>query len=294
MQRLASIDIGTNSTRLLVAEYSGKNLKRVETALLTTRLGKGMAGGRLLPETMGHTAEAVGLFHRKALALGATAVIVAATSAVRDASNKSDFLRLVKEMTGLPVRVLSGGEEAALSWRGALHGLPVDPAAALVVDIGGGSSEFIWMAGGRLKLASVNAGAVRLTESGAGGEATYNILRPALEEVKQYPPPPCLVGTGGTVTTLAAVDQRLARYDPDRVHGYRLGLATVQGILKKLKAMTLEERRKLPGLQPERADIIIAGVRIAAIIMENLGYQSMLTSDCDILYGLALEEVGRK
>lgn len=293
MKRVASIDIGTNSTRLLVAEYTGEHLNRIETGLITTRLGKGMAGGKLLLETMQSTADAVGLFYQKALDLGAGAVTAAATSAVRDASNKADFLELVKKRTGLTVRVLSGEEEAALSWRGVLSGLPVEPAATLVIDIGGGSTEFIWMRGARLNLVSVNAGAVRLTAAGADEAVTYNILRPALEEVGRCAPA-CLVGVGGTVTTLAAIDQQLALYDPDRVHGYNLSLMSVQRILKMLKGMEVAERRKVPGLQPARADIIVAGVHIAVMIMEKLGLASMLVSECDILYGLVLEEVGRK
>ncbi|OQA09273.1 MAG: Ppx/GppA phosphatase family protein [Firmicutes bacterium ADurb.Bin373] len=149
------------------------------------------------------------------------------------------------------------------------------------------------MRGARLNLVSVNAGAVRLTAAGADEAVTYNILRPALEEVVRCAPA-CLVGVGGTVTTLAAIDQQLALYDPDRVHGYNLSLMSVQRILKMLKGMEVAERRKVPGLQPARADIIVAGVHIAVMIMEKLGLASMLVSECDILYGLVLEEVGRK
>ncbi|MDD2553491.1 MAG: Ppx/GppA family phosphatase [Desulfotomaculaceae bacterium] len=293
MKRVASIDIGTNSTRFLVAEYDGAHLNRIETGQITTRLGKRMAGGKLLPETMLSTADAVGLFYQKALDLGAGAVTAAATSAVRDASNQADFLEMIEQRTGLPVRVLSGEEEAALSWRGVLSGLPVGPCATLVIDIGGGSTEFIWMRGARLRLVSVNAGAVRLTAAGAGEAVTYKILRPALEEVQRCAPAG-LVGVGGTITALAAIDQQLALYDPDRVHGYNLSLLSVQRILKMLQNLEVEERRKMPGLQPARADIIVAGVDIARIIMENLGLESMLVSECDILYGLALTEVERK
>ncbi|MFX4263546.1 Ppx/GppA family phosphatase [Pelotomaculum propionicicum] len=291
IKRVASIDIGTNSTRLLVAEYNGSRLNRIETGLATTRLGKGMAGGKLLPETMLAAADAVGLFYQKAVNLGAEAVVAAATSAVRDASNRENFLGLVKKRTGLAVRVLSGEEEAALSYRGVLSGLQVDPCSTLVIDIGGGSTEFIWMCGGRLNLTSVKAGAVRLTAAGADEAETYNILRTPLEEVKSCLPE-CLVGVGGTITTLAAMDQELALYDPERVHGYRLSVQSVGRILKMLQGMTVEERKKVPGLQPERADIIVAGVNIVRIIMENLGLSPMLVSECDILYGLALEEVG--
>lgn len=293
MRRVASIDIGTNSTRLLVAEYRDKHLNRIETDLVTTRLGRGMGAGRLLPETMRHTAEAIGRFYQKALDLGAKAIIAAATSAVRDASNSGDFLELVKRKTGLTVRVLSGAEEAALSWRGVISGLPVEPGSTLVIDIGGGSTEFIRMQGKRLSLASVNAGAVRFTAAKAGTAAMYEVLEPVLIRLKQQAPR-SLIGVGGTITTLAAVDQQLSPYDPERVHGYRLTRRSVQRILSILSSMGIEERKKVKGLPPARADIIVAGVQIAGMIMENLGLSDMLVSECDILYGLALEEIERK
>lgn len=288
MNRVAAIDIGTNSTRLLVADCTGAGLKRIEAGLITTRLGKGMSSGLLLQETMLSTADAVGLFYQKALNLGAESVVAAATSAVRDAANKAEFLRLAEERTGLNVRVLSGEEEAALSYRGVLSGLPVDPGSTLVADIGGGSTEFIWMHRDHLNLVSVNAGAVRLTDAGADEIVIYNILRPTLEEIKQSAFE-CLVGVGGTITTLAAIDQRLSVYAPDLVHGYCLRAASVDRILKMLKDMDIPERRKVPGLRPERADIIVAGVNIVKIIMDGLGSEKMLVSECDILDGLALE-----
>jgi len=290
MKRVAAIDIGTNSTRLLVAEYTAAGLKRIETGLITTRLGKGMAGGVLLQETMLSTADAVGLFYQKAINLGVESVVAAATSAVRDASNGTEFLELVKKRTGLAVRVLSGEAEAALSYRGVLSGLHVEPGSTVVVDIGGGSTEFIWMQGERLNLVSVNAGAVRLTAAGADEAMTGDLLRPTLEEVKRSSFE-CLVGVGGTVTTLAAIDQQLAVYDSKRVHGYSLSAISVNRILKMLNGMDIEERRKVPGLRPERADIIIAGVNIVKSILDSLGLARMIVSECDILYGLALEEV---
>jgi exopolyphosphatase/guanosine-5'-triphosphate,3'-diphosphate pyrophosphatase len=293
MKRVAAIDIGTNSTRLLVAEYTGYGLKRIETGQITTRLGKGMTSGMLLRETMLNTADAVGLFNQKAINLGAAVVVAAATSAVRDAYNKTEFLELVEKRTGLKVRVLSGEEEAAMSYRGVLSGLRVEPDSTLVIDIGGGSTEFIWKQGERLNLASVNAGAVRLTAAGADEIATYDILRTTLEEVKRSSLE-SIVGVGGTITTLAAIDQQLALYDPERVQGYILSALSVDRILKMLKDMEVEERRKVPGLQPERADIIVAGVIIVKIIMEKLSLERMFVSECDILYGLALEEVGIK
>ena len=288
MIRVAAIDIGTNSTRLLVADCTGAGLKRIEAGLITTPLGKGMSSGLLLQETMLSTADAVGLFYRKAMERGAESVVAAATSAVRDAANRTEFLELVKKRTGLTVRVLGGEEEAALSYRGVLSGLQVEPDSTVVVDIGGGSTEFIWMQGEQLNLVSVNAGAVRLTDTAADEIVIYNILRPTLEEVKQSTFE-CLVGVRGTVTTLAAIDQQLAVYDPKRVHGYSLSAASVKRILKLLNSMDIEERRKVPGLRPERADIIVAGANIVKIIMDGLGSEKMLVSECDILDGLALE-----
>lgn len=290
MNRVAAIDIGTNSTRLLVAERSGDGLKALEAKLITTRLGEGIGGGALLPGAMERTAEAVGHFHQTALRLGAERVVAAATSAVRDASNQVEFLDMVKQRAGLPVRVLSGEEEAAMSYRGVLSGLAVEPRSTVVADVGGGSTEFIWMEGERLRLASVNVGAVRMTEAGLDEDEVAAGLIPALEEVLRAQVKN-LVGVGGTVTTLAAIDQGLTLYDPERVHGYCLTAGKVDDILKMLAGMDVEERKQVPGLQRERADVIVAGVAIVKTIMGCLGLDRMRVSECDILYGLLLEEV---
>lgn len=290
MNRIAAIDIGTNSTRLLVVESCGGGLKVLETGLSTTRLGEGMGGGVLLPGAMERTMEAINSFYQIAQRLGAERVVAAATSAVRDASNRDEFLDGVRRKTGLRVRVLSGEEEAAMSYRGVLSGLAVVPRSTVVADVGGGSTEFIWNQGGRLRLTSVNVGAVRMTEADLGEEEVAARLSPALVEVRRAQVK-TLVGVGGTITTLAAIDQGLVLYDPDRVHGYCLSATNVSDILKALKRMGVEERKQVPGLQPERADIIVAGVTIVKAIMDGLGQGQLLVSECDILYGLVLEEV---
>lgn len=290
MNRIAAIDIGTNSTRLLVVESCGGGLKVLETGLSTTRLGEGMGGGVLLPGAMERTMEAINSFYQIAQRLGAERVVAAATSAVRDASNRDEFLDGVRRKTGLRVRVLSGEEEAAMSYRGVLSGLAVVPRSTVVADVGGGSTEFIWNQGGRLRLTSVNVGAVRMTEADLGEEEVAARLSPALVEVRRAQVK-TLVGVGGTITTLAAIDQGLVLYDPDRVHGYCLSATNVSDILKVLKRMGVEERKQVPGLQPERADIIVAGVTIVKAIMDGLGQGQLLVSECDILYGLVLEEV---
>ncbi len=293
MERVAVIDIGTNSSRLLVAGKSGDSLTAVESGLISTRLGEGMEGGALLPGAMQRTAEAVCSLRQTALRLGAKRVVAVATSAVRDAANKEIFLDLVRQMAGLQVRVLSGEDEAAFSYRGVLAGLEIEPLSTVVVDVGGGSTELIWTQDGRLRLASVNVGAVRVTGAGTGVKEVAGCLSPVLMEIKQSRAA-VLVGVGGTITTMAAVDRGLVSYDPAKVHGYSLKAANVDRILKMLKSMSLEERKRVPGLQPERADIIVAGVIIVKLVMEGLGLGQMLVSDCDILYGLALEEVENK
>ncbi|MDI9449506.1 MAG: Ppx/GppA family phosphatase [Pelotomaculaceae bacterium] len=292
MQLIAAIDIGTNSTRLLVVQKTGAGWKELARKLAGTRLGEGIRRGVLPPSAMERTAEAVGLFYREALSLGAQRVVAAATSAVRDASNRAEFLSLVKLKAGLPVRVLSGEEEARLSYRGVISGLDIEPDSTVVVDVGGGSTELIWMQAGRLHLVSVKAGAVRLT--GAGGRCgPAATLGPALVQVKRSKAGN-LVGVGGTVTTLAAIDQKLVEYDPRLVHGYTLTAGRIKEILSMLSSLDLADRRRVPGLQPERADIILAGVEIVLAVMEGLAVNRLVVSESDILMGLIQEEVERK
>ncbi|HAG07023.1 MAG TPA: phosphatase, partial [Peptococcaceae bacterium] len=183
--RVGVIDIGTNSTRLLVADVAPTGrLAVVKTALVTTRLGEEITAGILTEAAMQRTARVVAGFRAEAEALGACRVVVAGTSAVRDAANRAVFLRLARESCGLEVRVLSGEEEAILSRQGALAGLPVDPERALVIDIGGGSTEFCWQEGGGLLSASLPVGAVRLTLSGRDDAALSAALAPVVTSLR--------------------------------------------------------------------------------------------------------------
>lgn len=291
VKRAAAIDIGTNSVRLLVAERRETGLEVLKSGLVTTRLGKGIGSGMLQQSAMERTVDAVFRFYQMALKFQPERVVTVATSAVRDASNRSEFLDAVWQRTGLRVRVLSGEEEAALSYQGVLLGVSVEPRFTAVVDIGGGSTELIWTQDdGRLRLASVNVGAVRATEEGMDEDEVAARLVPVLGEIRRSQID-TLVGVGGTVTALAAVDQCLAVYDPGQVHGYCLKAGNVANILERLKMMDLGERKKVAGLQPERADIIVAGAVIAGTIMKGLGVECMLVSECDILCALVKEEV---
>ena len=293
VRRVGAIDIGTNSTRLLVAEESEGHLRTVATNLAITRLGEGIGSGVLLPSAVARTSGVVDSFLREARLLGAESVLAVATSAVRDAANRADFLSLVYEETGLKIRVLSGAEEASYSYMGVMSGLSVEKRSTAVLDIGGGSTELSWMESEELCTVSVNMGAVRLTLTGDPLAEVHAAFSPHLNRVRQAGIAN-LVGVGGTVTTLAAIKQELAVYDPERVHGFCLSTQDVDGILKKLAGMDLAERSNVAGLQLERADIIVAGVNIVAVVMKGLGLDRLVVSECDLLHGLIKEEVERK
>lgn len=293
VKRVGAIDIGTNSTRMLVAEESDGHIRSVATGLVITRLGEGIGSGALLPQAMDRTAGVVDDLCRRARQLGAETVIAVATSAVRDAANRKDFLELVKKRAGLQIRVLSGTEEASYSYLGAMSGLSLDKRLTAVLDIGGGSTELSWQESNRLDTVSVNMGAVRLTLSGLPRVQVAAAFSPHLKRVRQAGIAN-LVGVGGTVTTLAAIKQELAVYEPELVHGYCLSSRDVAQIQKKLESMELAERKQVRGLQPERADIIVAGVNILAVVMEGLEIDRLVVSECDLLHGLVREEVERK
>lgn len=289
---VAAVDVGSNSVRLLVADVNERGkVAPLHTDLKITRLGHGITEGRLLPAAMDKTLTVLEQYLDRAEELGAKTVVLAATSAVRDAANRDEFIRLARAATGRPLRVLSGEEEAGLSFMGVMGGLE-DAHGAVVVDIGGGSTEFTWTAGGRVFCNSVNAGAVRMTEGGYGNGQIRKTIEKAVLAVRRdgYDE---VVGVGGTATTLAAVSMGLQVYAPSKIHGFRLSRETVLRLDAKLHGLTLEERKVLPGLQPERADIIPAGARILNRVLQGLGADSVVVSEADILYGLA-GEAGRK
>ncbi|AEF93015.1 Ppx/GppA phosphatase [Desulfotomaculum nigrificans CO-1-SRB] len=288
--RLASIDIGTNSTRLLLAEVNNGVVTTVKTGLITTRLGQGINDGRLLPAAMERTIAAIKTFLAQSREFGATGIVAAATSAVRDAVNQAEFLQLTREATGLQVKVLSGEQEAAASYRGVLAGLPIAPQSTLVLDVGGGSTEFIWPAGNAVHYVSLPVGVVRMTEGGHSDEQIKEIISDTLLQIKkQLAGSFSLVAVGGTATSLAAMSLQLSKYEPALVHGHYLSLAEIDRLLTVLIAAGTEGRKKIIGLQPDRSDIILAGVRIIKLVLEGLELQGLTVSETDILHGLVLE-----
>jgi len=292
---IAVVDIGTNSTRLLIAEVSaGGEVRVLKTGLITTRLGEGIGKqAYLLTPAVDRTVEALLNFRQIILESGAEDVITAATSAVRDAANQRDFLAEVKQRVGWDVRVLPGDEEAQLSYLGVVRGLKADLCDGVVIDIGGGSTEFIWTGSGVLNCASLKIGAVRMTENGSRLADIREMLVGSLIPIKASGAGR-LVGVGGTLTTLAAVDQEMEIYDPAKVHGYFVTRQGIQDILYRFEKMTLEERKRVPGLQPQRADIITAGVRIALAVVDGLGTDGITVSETDIMYGLLYQALEKR
>jgi len=290
--RAAVVDIGTNSVRLLVADSENEEVKVVKTGLITTRLGEGIGQQpHLLRPAIERTLAALKNFRRIIERSGAETVVAAATSAVRDAENRAEFLSEVKEQVGWDVRVLSGAEEAQLSYAGAVRGLEHCPGFPVVIDIGGGSTELIWSGVGGLNFVSLRVGAVRMTEGNCTLTEIEEMLASTLKSIKDDGFER-VIGVGGTFTTLAAIDQELKVYNPDRVHGYILKRQRIEDIVHHLESMSIAERKKIPGLQPQRADIIMAGARIALAAVMGLDAATVIVSETDIMYGLLFERLG--
>lgn len=293
MKRVASVDLGTNSTRLLVADVDGNRLEEVVRRLTITRLGEGVdERRRLLPVPIARVRNCLAEYRRELEALGSTRTLAIATSAVRDAENGEAFLGEIEWSYGFATRLLDGAEEAAMMYRGVTAGRPPIE-DTLLVDIGGGSTELVLGSdGGPREAVSLDVGCVRMTERflrsdpPAGGEleaaaAQVRSLLPRLEAR-------AAIGVAGTVTTLAALDQGLAEYDPERTHGHRLSRAAVERELERLSAMTLEERASTPGIEPGRAPVIVAGIVVLREVLDAYGLDEIEVSERDILHGAAL------
>lgn len=300
MARYAAIDIGTNSVRMYVAEVEAGRTEHVDRDLVITRLGRGVdAGGALQPDAIARTVEAVGAYWDRCRALGVTGscVRIAATSAVRDSANREEFLSEVRARTGLEAGVLTGEEEAALSFAGAVADLRNPPGTVCVLDIGGGSTELVIGEWEMEAAISLDIGSVRLTERFVRSDppppeqvrAVAEAADEALEEAARTVKPgraSTLVGVAGTITTLSAVAQGLPGYDRDAIHHSVLSLATVEGLLDRLASMTSAQRRELPAMPAGREDVIVAGTVILQRVMRRFGFDEVLVSEADILDGL--------
>ncbi len=301
--RFAVIDQGTNSVRLLVAEPDGEGaLRELARDMVITRLGEGVdRTGRLAPAALGRTVEVLATYGRRARALHARRVRVAATAAVRDAADRDELEAAVLEHAGSALEVIGGEREAELSFLGATRGLEA-PAPFLVLDIGGGSTEVAVGSDRPERTVSVQMGNVRLTERfvrrdppEAGElEAMGAFALERLEEVAAAVAvgrARTLVVVAGTSTTVQAISLGLAFYDPERIHRTRLSLAEAERILGDLALMTTPERSALPVMAPGRGDVVVAGAVILVTAMRRFGFESALVSETDILDGLAFESL---
>lgn len=296
--RVACIDIGTNSIRLLVANYDGKAFSEVSKSLQMTRLGKGVNETKLLsPDRMADSTSVIAAYCQAAKDDGAENVYLMATSAVRDSSNAHEFLNQVYEKTGHAIDVISGDIEARVGFMGVLAGSEDPNQRALVIDIGGGSTEFIvGDASGIHYAKSLNIGAVRMTgayihsdpvevsESQAVVAFVTEQVNAIIHELKVHSID-VVIGIGGTATTYATMQHEVTTYSRDKVHRLKVTLDDLRALNSRLELATVEERKHFPGLEEKRADIIYAGGLIMQVIMESLGISSFSVSDYDNLEG---------
>jgi len=309
MTRVAAIDCGTNSIRLLIAEPGvDGGLVDVAREMRIVRLGQGVdRTGRLAPEAIARTRDALADYAELIDKAGASAVRMVATSATRDAANRDEFTTMVRAVLGADPEVISGAEEAALSFAGAVAGVPGAASPVLVADIGGGSTELV-LGNGTLASHSMDIGCVRMTErhlradppSAAQIAATEADVRAAIRVAARDVPlalAATFVGVAGTVTTLAAIVSGLPSYDPAAIHGSTMTAAEVGDVTARLLAMTHEQRAALPVMHPGRVDVIGGGALILRELVAAAGVSSVVASEHDILDGIALnlsaESAGR-
>jgi exopolyphosphatase/guanosine-5'-triphosphate,3'-diphosphate pyrophosphatase len=307
--RVAAIDQGTNSIRLLVVEpaaEAGAPAAELARDMLITRLGLGVdRTGRFDHDALVRTIEALGSFCRRARALGAERIRVGATSAVRDAENRDEYAAAVRALAGSELEVITGEQEAGLSFLGGTHGLDPGWGPFAVQDIGGGSTEFVVGAAPGIAehAISTRMGSVRMTERHvrhdpptaedlASLEADVALVLDDVDASVAVRDARTFVAVAGTATTLQALALDLPRYDPDRIHRTWLTRGDAEGVRDGLAAMTDAERAALPVMAPGRGDVIVAGAVILVATMRRFELDRVLVSESDILDGLALEMLG--
>lgn len=304
--RVAAVDIGTNSTRLLIAEiHRDGGLEQLARRSEVTRLGDRVdADGRLSSQAIDRTCAVLAAYREMIEEYTCEANMAVLTSAVRDASNGAGFQEKIRQTYGLDARVLTGDEEAQLTFLGAMSGREPTREPVVVIDIGGGSTEFVvghdHTAGFHV---SLQAGVVRMSERHIRSDppATQDLQRLAIDTrgifldglpASERAPVVGGIAVAGTATAAAAIDQELEPYDPSRVDGYPLMLATVELLLARLADMTEAQRRQIAGLHPDRAPTIVAGMVLLGEAMRAFELDHVEVSERDILHGSALRLAG--
>jgi exopolyphosphatase / guanosine-5'-triphosphate,3'-diphosphate pyrophosphatase len=298
--RVAVVDIGTNSTRLLIADVVDGKVTEVERRTTVTNLGRGVDHtGLICTDAVDDVCTVIADYKARYEEMGAERVMAIATSAVRDAVNGQAFIAELRERFCLDARLLTGEEEANLTYLGATAHRP-DQGSTLVFDIGGGSTELIVGSGARIGFhTSLQAGTIRQSERHLTSDPpdTHELedlaadIRNQIELAIAANPQASAsraIAVAGTPTSLAAIDQGLEPYDPGRVHGYRLGMQRIQRMLSRLSSLPLAERLRVPGLHPGRAPTIVAGTVILVQVMRAFQIREIEVSELDILHGSAL------
>ena len=290
MTPVAVIDIGTNTTRLLVAEVEDGQVVELERRTIITSLGKGVdATGRLADDAMDRVAEAIAVYREVIDRLGAEKVVAVATSAMRDSENGPEFHDYLQEKYGVDARTISGDEEARLTFLGATAGRN-DDRETVVIDIGGGSTEYVVGRAGQDPgfHTSTQMGSVRFTERFLKSDPpAQSELQELAEAVRRKVPNVTAdhaIAVAGTATSIAAID------GADEVHGYHLSLASCERVAAKLAGLTVEQRREVKGLHPDRAPTIVAGAVILTESVRSLGLNEVEVSDRDLLHGAVLPD----
>jgi exopolyphosphatase/guanosine-5'-triphosphate,3'-diphosphate pyrophosphatase len=298
--RVAVVDIGTNSTRLLIADVAGTGVDEVERRTTVTNMGRGVDHSRMIcTDAIDDACAVISDYKARYEEMGAERVMAIATSAVRDAVNGDAFIAELRERFNLDARLLTGKEEANLTYLGVTAQRPAE-GSTLVFDIGGGSTELVVGSGSRVGFhTSLQAGTIRQSERHLTSDPPdpheledladeiRNLIDRAIAADPQAKASRA-IAVAGTPTSLAAIDQGLEPYDPGRVHGYRLGMPRIQRMLSRLSSLPLAERLRVPGLHPGRAPTIVAGTVILVQVMRAFGIQEIEVSELDILHGSAL------
>jgi exopolyphosphatase/guanosine-5'-triphosphate,3'-diphosphate pyrophosphatase len=299
--KVAVVDIGTNSTRLLIAEVGDGGVEELDRRTTVTRLGEGLeASGHLSDAAMGRVSDALASYREAIDSHGVERVVAVATSAMRDAANGPDFRDEIQRRFGMDARTISGDEEARLTFLGATAGRDAG-ADTLVIDIGGGSTEYVTGRPGADPAfhVSTRMGSVRHTERHLHNDPPTAAELAALAEdaraiVETEVPADVReqvdagIAVAGTATSLAAIDQQLDPYDPEKVHGYQLSVARCEELVARLAGLTVAQRRDLAGLHPDRAPTIVAGAVILLESMRAFELDAIEISETDILHGAAL------
>lgn len=301
MKSVASIDIGTNTVLLLIAQVEGETFRPLLEMETTVRLGEGLQkSGIISQEAMSRGYQTLAHYIDHCREMEVQKIFAVGTSALREAKNSGDFLKMIEERLDLSIQIISGEEEAHLSYLAVAKDLKETGTPHLVIDVGGGSTELIL---GKdvhiIKWVSLPLGLVRLTEQflisdpikGEEWEKMTGVIKNTLSEISFSNEPVSMVSVGGTGTTLASVEQGLREFNPDRIHHFVLTKDAIRNQLLLYRSKTIEDRKKIPGLPPARADVILAGGTILYMAMEQFRSPSVLISCHGVRYGLLYKNI---